>query len=304
MGAPEHYEVVLSRVRLLALAKRLGIAVPSNKAIASAAEMEAALADGPGPWVIKTDGAWSGHGVRIASSRERALEAVKSLHRRQHIGPALLRLLIYRDPYWLSASMRRERPELSVQGFVKGWPATLAMFCAEGKVLAATVADVVARSHETGPAVVIRLVDRPDIMAAAHKLADALGLTGFYGLDFMIEEDTGRALLIELNPRLTPLVNVRIGRAGDMVAAAIKLISGRRLPRRLDTTAEDLVAHFPLPQDIKLDDPRLVGCFHNRPEGNPDLVAELMRSPWPDRRLLARTVAGLRRARRRARRGS
>ena len=127
IGSPEHYDTVLSRVRLLALAQRLGIAVPANTAVASVDEMSRVLQRDRGPWVVKTDGAWSGHGVRIVTSRERAVNAAHGLRRRQQLAPALLRLLIYRDPYWLAASMRRERPELSVQGFVEGWPATLAM---------------------------------------------------------------------------------------------------------------------------------------------------------------------------------
>ncbi len=298
IGSPEHYDTVLSRVRLLALAQRLGIAVPANTAVASVDDMSRVLQRDRGPWVVKTDGAWSGHGVRIVTSRERAVNAAHGLRRRQQLAPALLRLLIYRDPYWLAASMRRERPELSVQGFVDGWPATLAMFCSGGKVVAATSADVLARAHETGPAVIIKLVDRPDMMAAAHKLADALGLTGFYGLDFMIEQETGRALLIELNPRVTPLVNVRVGKAGDLIAAAIEVISGRRLMRRNEAPGTDLVAHFPLPDDFHPDDPRFVGCIHNRPKGSQALVNELLRSPWPDRRLLARVVTHVRKAQR------
>ena len=295
VGAPDRYDVVLSRVKLLALAQQLEIAVPSSTAIKSTDAMIELLSARAGPWVIKVDGAWSGHGVRIVFNREQAFDAARSL-RRQRIMPALKRLLVYRDPYWLAESIRRQRPELSVQSYIKGLPATLAMFCADGKVLAATMADVVANLGETGPSVIIRLVDRPEMLAAAHKLAGGLALTGFYGLDFMIEENTNRAFLIEMNPRLTPLVNVQVGKAGDLVAAAVRAVSGRRLPPS-DGGAWDMVAHFPLPSDFNRDDPRLSDCFYNQPKDSPALVAEVLQQSWPDRRLLARIVVALRKRR-------
>ena len=295
IGPEASYGVALSRVRLHALAERLGIAVPPGQAVPSIDALRSVLADGEGPWVLKTDGAWSGHGVRIADSPAAAIRAARALQRRQAILPALRRLVLYRDPFWLAASVRRSRPELSVQGYVQGWPATLAMVCEDGVVLAATVADVVVTLHETGPSVVIRLVDRPDTLAAAHALAAELRLNGFYGLDFMVEPETGRALLIEMNPRLTPLANVRVGIAGDLVGALVQSLSGRVIARPVAPVAAEKVSHFPLPRAFDPADPRLTGVFSNVPDDNPALVAAMQQKPWPDRRMLARMVAAFRR---------
>jgi hypothetical protein len=67
------------------------------------------------------------------------------------------------------------------------------MFCWEGEVLAAVMGEAVVSIGENRPTSIIRLINRPDIMEAATRLARGMGLTGFYGLDFMIEAATNRA---------------------------------------------------------------------------------------------------------------
>lgn len=301
LGSPEHFDVVKSRVRLIALARTLGIAVPDDEAVTTPAGLGAWLARVAGPWVVKVDGAWAGHGVRIADTPGQAHRAFRELRRPLGFWTSFKRLLVNRDPFWLADRLRRAPPEVSVQAHVKGWPGNLAMFCRDGEVIGATVAEVVASLSETGPSTIIRLVDRPGLVAAAGKLARELRLTGFYGLDFMVEQATGRAVLIELNPRVTSLANLCSGRAGDLVAAAAALAMGQPCQPEAATSctvaAHDLVAHFPLAWHWNRDDPRLASCFQDVPWDEPGLIAEMLRPAWPDRQILARILSALIRAR-------
>jgi hypothetical protein len=292
LGAPESYSIVRSRVRLIALARELGIAVPDDHAIGTAKELDDWLARAPGPWVVKVDGAWAGTGVRIATTPKQAHAAFRYLPRRLHAGVALKRLLVNRDPYWLADWRDQQPPEVSAQGHIKGWPGNLAMVCREGEVLAATVAEAVACWGETGPSTIVRLVHRPDFVADARRLARRLKLTGFYGLDFMVEQSTGKMILIEMNPRVTALANIRLHIGGDLIGAAASLFSGVPCPRPASLPADELVAHFPLAWHWNRNDPRLEGCFQDIPWGEPALVTEMLRPSWPDRPFLARMASG------------
>ncbi len=292
LGAPENYPIIRSRTRFIALARELGIAVPDDHAIGSAKELDDWLERVPGPWVVKVDGAWAGTGVRIATTPKQAHAAFRHLPNRLNARVALKRLLVNRDPYWLADWRDQQTPEVSAQGHIKGWPGNLAMVCRDGEVLAATVAEAVACWGETGPSTIVRLVHRPDFVADARRLARALRLTGFYGLDFMVEQSTGKTILIEMNPRVTALANIRLHMGGDLIGAAASLFSGVACPRPASLPDDELVAHFPLAWQWNRNDPRLETCFQDIPWGEPALVTEMLRPSWPDRPLLARTASG------------
>lgn len=64
----------------------------------------------------------------------------------------------------------------------------------------------------------VRLIDHSEMAQAACKLAQRLELSGFHGLDFVLEADSGAAYLIELNPRCTQLGHLSIARQGSLPA--------------------------------------------------------------------------------------
>jgi hypothetical protein len=296
LGAPLSYPILSSRVSLVAFARELGIAVPDDQAVHTPAELEQWLDMVPAPWVIKIDGAWAGRGVRIATTRTQAHAAFRELPRRINKYAAIKRWLINRDPHWLADLRRRRAPAISVQRHIDGRPGNLAMFCRNGEVLAVTVAETVASWGPTGPSTIVRLVNRPDVVADARLLAQALGLSGFYGMDFMMTRATGRSVLIELNPRATALANICHAPNGDLIDAAGRLFSQQAQSISRMEAGYGLVAHFPLAWHWRADDPRLVGCFQDIPWDEPALLSEMLRPSWPDRPLLARLTAGALRA--------
>jgi len=301
LGSPHGYPVTTSRLRLLALARRLDIPVPDDQAIATPADLDAWIARTPGPWVLKVDGSWAGAGVQIAATRRQAHAAFDALSHQVNGGVALTRMLVNRDPFSAADWLRRKPQQVSAQRHVSGWPGNLAMLCRGGEVLAASVAEAVACGGATGPSTIIRLVDRPEFVEGARRLAHELRLAGCYGLDFMVEEATGRALLIELNPRLTPLSNIRIDAARDLVGAVVAVLTGAACAPPAARPGNGLVAHFPSAWQWHGNDPRLAACFQDVPWDEPALMAEMLRPGWPERPLLARMESGSRRLVRRAR---
>ena len=183
------------------------------------------------------------------------------------------------------------RPAVVAQSFVRGCPANCAVVCWNGKVLAGVGCEAVKTETPVGPATVIRLVDNAEMMGAAAKIARRLSLSGFFGLDFVIEEGTGAAYLIEMNPRCTPPCHLRVGIGRDMIGALSAQLTGKPLSEPVLITQNKLIAYFP--QALLRNSELLSSSYHDVPFGEPELVQELLR-PWPDRRVLNTVLNSLR----------
>jgi hypothetical protein len=61
----------------------------------------------------------------------------------------------------------------------------------------------------------------------------------------MIENHSGIAYLIEMNPRCTPLCHFQLGPGRDLVGALCAGVSGKPATPRPVTTTEQQIAYFP-----------------------------------------------------------
>lgn len=289
LGAPEHYATTVSRVKLLETAQRLDIRIPVGQAVTNTADLVGWLDRVPAPWVFKVEGSWGGMGVITVATRKAAFAAHRRLRRQSNPASAAFRMAINRDAYWMAAWLGSGPAEVSVQSFIEGCPGDLAMFCWEGEVLAAVMGEAVVSIGENRPTSIIRLINRPDIMEAATRLARDMGLTGFYGLDFMIEAATNRVFLLEMNPRPTALTNIRVEPGRDLLGALVTTLSGAPCPAPARLPESALVAYFPQAwQEGGHPDETHPGAFHDIPSSEPALMAEMLRPRWPERRFLAR----------------
>ena len=159
--------------------------------------------------------------------------------------------------------------------------------CWQGSVLAGIAVEVVSADGLTGPASVVRVVDNSKMLLSAERLARRLNLSGFFGLDFMIEDGSNEAFLIEMNPRCTPLCHLRLGIGRDMIGALWAQLSGQPLPDSMPVTENNMIAYFPQAMNSKSE--YLESSFHDIPQGEPELVEEFL-SPWPERSFLFRLV--------------
>jgi predicted ATP-grasp superfamily ATP-dependent carboligase len=196
---------------------------------------------------------------------------------------ALRESLLEGNHFEFRSCFRRERPAMSVQGYVDGWPANIGVACWQGEVLAAICAESVATTSATGPSTVARIIHNADMIDAATRMVRALGLSGMIGFDFMIEAATGAAYLIEMNPRNTPICSLRLGPGRDLAEALVARIAGRPVRERAPRTERDIVVFFP---DTWQEDPAshfLHSGFHDVPWEQPDLVRVLMLPSRRDR---------------------
>ena len=291
LGSPESYPIVSARYSVLEIAREEGLRVPETQPIHTVDDLKWWGAEHALPWVLKADRTWAGGGVRIARTLEQAERFLTRIPRFFGTALAIKRLIVNRDPFWLLPSWSRWRPEIIVQSHITGRPANCAVVCWEGKVLAGIAAEVVSTEEPTGPATVVRIVDNPEMMFAAERMARRLRLSGLFGLDFMIEDGIGASHLIEMNPRCTPLCHLRLGEGRDMIGALWAQLSGQPLRVAPCVTQNNTIAYFP--QAWHSNSEFLQTSFQDVPHDEPDLVRELLQS-WPNDTLLVRASNQLR----------
>jgi hypothetical protein len=293
LGKADNYQVVEARRDLLLAASEAGVNVPASRVISGVEDLQAWSLENPLPWVLKADGTCAGLGVRIVSSMQEAEATFEGLTRPLSAGRMLNKLVIDREPFWVRHWWAGNRPTISVQSFIEGRPANCSVACWEGEVLAGITLEVVVAESRTGPSTVNRVVDNPEMMETARRLARKLGLSGLIGFDFMIEAATGAARLIEMNPRNTPVCHISLGPGRDLIGALTVQLSGREKPHNAAATSNDIIALFP---DAWMADPEsnfLYSGYHDVPWDEPALVNELIRPKLRDRLWIMQQVRRL-----------
>ena len=87
--------------------------------------------------------------------------------------------------------------------------------CFKGELLASLQVRTICAQHATGAALIVERINDPRIEDAGRKLAQALSLSGFFGLDFLLENGSGYPYLLEMNPRATQLGHLPLENPGD-----------------------------------------------------------------------------------------
>ena len=273
------------RNQLLEIADRAGIACAVHAAATDATAAKA-FGDRHGwPLYLKRDGTFAGQGVRKCPDamalqmayRELAAETLTIWTPRGALrqGRALLRAAVFgTDPL----SDLTGASALSVEAEVIGRPAFHTAVAVDGHCLAGISAEVeLFHPEPTGPSTRVRLHHDADMTRAAKVLARILGLSGFFGLDFIRQPD-GSLVLLEFNQRPTSVAHLGRLVGTDLCAALFAGLRGLAMPET-PAAAETLVALYP--QDW-LRDPLAV-----------DRAPFLADIPWHEPELLAALNARL-----------
>lgn len=289
IGSPDGYEVVASRFQLLNTAASLGIRVPKTVRVGCAQDLVDWHQNNESISVLKVDGQSGGNGVRISRSLDESLAAWRELSMRPTAAHAWKRFAIDRDPLatWMRSSCGGR--EVTIQGFIAGRPANSLIVCRDGAIISQGSALVVASDGPTGAATIIRPTNDRRMALAGELLAAKLHLSGFCGLDFMIEAATGNPYLIEMNPRCTQLGHLEFAGQGSLAAALCADLKGESPGCPSHPIRPGTIALFPQAfTKIAAQSPHLDSSYHDIPWEEPRLVHELMLEPWPIRRWGAR----------------
>ncbi|MEP6702505.1 MAG: ATP-grasp domain-containing protein, partial [Betaproteobacteria bacterium] len=254
LGDPRFYDVAANKFLLADAAIAAGVRVPEQRVvIGTVAAIEAARQFGY-PAVLKRAHGSGGETVRIAADDSAVAQY---------------------------AAQAPDAPVL-VQRFIRGKPAAFGAVSLGGAFLGGiTAIRLFTDPPQTGPGTVVQLVDRPDVAAAAAKMIEVLGISGFSSFDFLLEEDSGTPFLLECNPRLSVSSYIGTHYGADLSRDLYRALAGARDAIRAAPTQllrEQTIALFP---QEWLRSPQSAA-----------LRSYVIDAPWDDPELFAATVKG------------
>ena len=281
-----------ARAALIKLASEEGIRVPPTDVVEAPEDLSRWFARNGGPAVLKTDGSYGGRGVRIVNSLTEARGAWRTLRTPPSVRRAVKRAIVNGDGTYVLPCVRRTRAVVNVQRFVPGQDANCTVACWKGKVLSCVTARVLHTLDPIGPASMVQLIDNREMSEAVEAIVRRLRISGLIGFDFILEEQTESAFLIEMNPRATQMSHLPLGAGRDLAASLYAALSGEPVRERPSVTEGKCIALFP---QEWLRDPTsefLKTAFHDVPWDEPDLVRASVQDPLA-RRMYAQTSAKL-----------
>ena len=245
LGNSRFYPLLRSRPQLLRLASDLGIAIPETRVLESEADLEHWNRTHALPCVLKRDCTWGGNGVHIARSAEESMHAHKALQRGAAWSERTMRWLRNGDGSAFARLHSEQHSQITAQDFIDGTPANAMFACHRGRILGALQAQVLASIGATGPSLVVRMLDDARMARAGTLLAASLQLSGFFGLDFMLDRQTGIPYLLELNPRLTRLGHLGLSGQPDLAGLLWQEWTGTPATASGAVAAGDAIAFYP-----------------------------------------------------------
>jgi predicted ATP-grasp superfamily ATP-dependent carboligase len=272
LGSPANYSIIDSRQEFLALACEEGVLVPNSALTPELSALDGWILENGVPAVLKTDCTSGGEGVRIVETRQQARRAFRELVSRRPTAQTFKRMLMDGDTTSVARLLQSERPLVSVQQFVAGQDANLALACWQGEVLAQILAIVLKTRSPRGPAAVIRLIENSQMSAAVKTIVRRLGLSGFAGFDFVIEERTGKAFLIEINPRATQTCHLQLGVRRNLTAALCASVSGSPMAKSPSVTGRHTIVLWPHVSESLLPANLVERAYFDTPRHDPEVV--------------------------------
>ena len=278
LGDSENFPVLYARTKFIQLAQEHGVRVPRTEIIRDQADLKKWIARTDLPMVLKADGSSGGDGVRVVRTFEEAKRALRFLESPPLLARAVKRALVDQDRTLVWPSLLRRRSVVNAQEFIVGREATTSVACWKGEVLASLHFEVVNKVASCGHATVLQLIENAEMSAAAEKMTRRLNLSGLHGFDFMLENQTGNAYLIEINPRVTQVAHLTLGQRRDIPAALFSALSGLPVSPSARVTEENTIALFPQEWIRDPASPFLQSAYHDVPWDKPELIRACVRS--------------------------
>jgi hypothetical protein len=272
LGDPKSFPLVFARASFMELARNQGIRGPKTALLADRDDLKRWVASTGFPVVLKANQTSGGDGVRIVQTMEEAEHAFQWLASPPLLARALKRTLVDCDSTLMARSLLRQRPLVNAQVYVAGSEATSAVACWKGTVLASLHFEVIKKAQFMGHATVVRLIENSEMASAVEKVVRQLSLSGLHGFDFMLEDGTGNAHLIEINPRSTQVGHLTLGPGHDLPAALYAALSGEEAKPVARLTENKTIALFPQEWIRDAMSPYLRTAYHDVPWAEPALT--------------------------------
>jgi hypothetical protein len=276
LGGSQNFALLDARTPFISFARKEGIRAPRTEVITSFAELNAFLRDAEFPLVLKADGSSSGEGVAIVNSAKEAVEAFRMLQSPPKLVRTLKWMIVNHNFRPVIPTLLRRKSIVNVQSYISGRDATSLIACWHGRLLAELQFEVLSVQKAAGPASILKLTCHSEMSQTATQIADKLQLSGLYGFDFILEDATQHAHLVEMNPRTTQVGHLALGPGRDIPASLYAALMEEEVLPRPKVTNKDVIVLFP---EGWLRDPTnssLKTGYHDVPWDEPDLVRSLV----------------------------
>ena len=256
LGDPSHYRASVDKTLLSRAAEAAGVPVLPYAIISAVAEAERFVAVHGWPVVLKRSHSSAGDGVAICAGPDMLTHEFARLRRSQALN--------------LDDS---DNDRLLVQAYIRGRTQYFAGTAWRGSLLCGYAVEKLA-GESKGAASVVRYFHSDTLENSASKLVTAFGATGIFAPEYIVDERTGEAYLVEINRRVTPgthrggFIDVATG------AAFFAALHGKPMTTRmrLDDGEERVFVSFPhewlrdpesrylrdYPVDVPWDEPELM----------------------------------------------
>lgn len=287
LGDPTAYLVVGSRHEIQTAARSAGLAAAESFAIGKTSKLEALAQTLPFPWVLKADHNSGGAGMRIVQSLAQARRFIELASASPNLGKVLKQLIVNGNRAPLTEWLHDLKYPLSAQRLAPGQAARTVTACWQGEVLAAISVTALAGDALGGVAAHVRILENEQMEQAARRMAQGLGLSGFHGFDFMLEPESGRATLVEMNGYCMQPCHLNAGPGRDLVGAFVERWSGEPPVVNAPQHPGREIAFFPQVWANDPSDPILATGAHDIPLEDQPLVNRTKRLAMREKRYQA-----------------
>jgi predicted ATP-grasp superfamily ATP-dependent carboligase len=229
LGDPAFYRPSIDKTLFSGAAEALGVRVPAHAVVAAPEDADAFVATHGFPIVLKRAQSTAGDGVAICADRA-------------ELRSEFARLLGLRE--WVLDDFPTDR--LLIQQYIAGRICYYTAASWNGSLVGGFAVEKLAGTPK-GPSSVARYFRSVQMRDATAKLARGFGMSGIFSPEFVVQERTGDAYMLELNRRIShgthrgALMNL------DLAVALHAALHGLPSTTRseLDDDEEHRCAHFP-----------------------------------------------------------
>jgi len=272
LGDPGNYTALTARSVFMRIAHEAGVCVPETQEVDSLSTLQHWLSAHEFPAYLKADGTSGGVGVMKIQDIREAERALAQLSTPPAAIRMAKRLIVDRDTSFVLPFVRRTHSTVNVQKLVSGVETNSAVSCWQGKVISCVHVQVLERRDSTGHATVVRVIENQQMQDAAEKVARRLGLSGLFGLDYIVEQSSGQAYLLEINARATQTCHLALGPGRSPIAALAAMMCGKPVNEIPAVTNQETIALFPQEWKRNPASAYLQSTFHDVPWAYPELI--------------------------------
>lgn len=196
----ENDRILFSKSSFISNCEKWGISVPKNIQINKLDQAIRAGRELGYPAILKLDEGYGSIGVVVCNNEK---ELIRKVSRTLEYSLSKEMKSFFKRFFFITLSDKKIK--ISIQKYIKGMVGHIP-FCARDGVVLASNPMLRLKSYPglTGPTSVSKGFNNEEIIKYADIVSHKLSYNGFGSLDFILEEETNKIFVIELNPRPTP----------------------------------------------------------------------------------------------------